>query len=90
MKKFGVESIVGIFIIAGLLCLAYISIYLGKINLFGTGNNTYQVKAVFSSVTGLKEHTHIKIAGLRVRTATNSHLTINRPESTLQVRMTLN
>ncbi len=71
MKKPGVEIAVGIFIIAGLLCLAYISIYLGKINLLGTGNDTYKVKAVFSSVTGLKKDTDVKIAGVNVGKVTN-------------------
>ena len=86
MKKFGVESIVGIFIIAGLLCLAYISIYLGKINLFGTGNNTYQVKAVFSSVTGLKEDTDIKIAGVSVGKVTNIILNNYEAVVTMKIR----
>ncbi len=35
MRRVGVEIAVGIFIIAGLLCLAYVSINLGKVNLLG-------------------------------------------------------
>ena len=53
MKKFDVEIIVGIFVFCGLLCLAYMSVRLGKINLLG--DPYYPVNAVFSSVKGLKK-----------------------------------
>lgn len=65
MKQFGVEVIVGIFIIIGLACLAFISLNLGKINMIGI-DNTYQVKAIFTTVTGLQEDTDVEIAGVRV------------------------
>jgi len=86
MKKPGVEITVGIFIIAGLLCLAYISIYLGKINLFGTGNDTYKVRAVFSSVTGLKEDTDVQIAGVNIGKVTNITLDNYQAVVTMKIR----
>ncbi|UCF31717.1 MAG: outer membrane lipid asymmetry maintenance protein MlaD [bacterium] len=64
MKKFNLEIAVGIFMVAGFLCFAYISIKLGDINLFG--KDTYTVKARFSSISGLKEGANIEIAGVRV------------------------
>lgn len=64
MKKVGVEIVVGIFIVIGLLCLAYISVKLGKVNLLG--GKYYSVKAVFSSVKGLKKYTAVEIAGVEV------------------------
>lgn len=64
MKKFDVEIAVGIFVFLGLLCLAYISVKLGKINLLG--NDYYSVKTVFSSVKGLKKDTVVEIAGVEV------------------------
>lgn len=85
MKKLGVEITVGIFIIAGLLCLAYISVYLGKINLLGTGNDTYEVKAVFSSATGLKKDTDIKIAGVSVGTVTS--ITLDNYEAVVAMKI---
>ena len=86
MKKFGVEITVGIFVIAGLLCLAYISIYLGKINLFSTGNDSYEVKGVFSSVTGLKENTDIAIAGVSVGKVTDITLDNYEAVVTMKIR----
>ena len=64
MKKFDVEIAVGIFVFFGLLCMAYISVKLGKINLIG--NDYYPVKAVFSTVKGLKKDTVVEIAGVEV------------------------
>ncbi len=64
MRKVGIEIVVGIFIVIGLLCLAYISIKLGKVNLLGS--KYYSVKAVFSSVKGLKKYTAVEIAGVEV------------------------
>lgn len=86
MKKSGVEISVGIFIIVGLLCLAYISIYLGKINFFGTGNDTYEVKAVFSSVTGLQKDTDIKIAGVNIGRVTDIVLDNYQAVVTMEIR----
>lgn len=64
MRRVGVEIAVGFFIIIGLLCLAYISIKLGKVNLLG--NNYYPVKAIFSTVKGLKIGTVVEISGVEI------------------------
>jgi len=64
MKKFNIETGVGIFIILGLLSLGYLSINLGDISLFGT--HQYLVKARFANVSGLKQGATIEIAGVNV------------------------
>jgi len=64
MKKFNVEMAVGVFMVAGFLCFAYISIKLGDIDLFGQG--TWSVTARFNSVSGLTEGAPIEIAGVQV------------------------
>lgn len=64
MKKINIETGVGIFLIAGLICLGYLSIKLGDLNLFGT--RQYTVKARFANVSGLKEGAVIEIAGVNV------------------------
>jgi len=64
MKKINVETGVGIFLIAGLLCLGYLSIKLGDLNLFGS--ERYAVKAKFANVSGLKEGAVVEIAGVTV------------------------
>jgi len=64
MNRISIETAVGIFIIVGLLCLAYISIKLGDVELFGT--KQYMVKARFTNIAGLREGSEIEIAGVPV------------------------
>lgn len=84
MKKFDTEIIVGIFIVCGLICLAYISINLGKINLLG--NDYYMVQAVFPTVSGLKKDTVVEIAGVEVGKVYNIELKDYEAVVTLQIR----
>lgn len=64
MKRLNIETAVGVFLVMGFLCFAYLSVKLGEVNLFG--NNTYLVKARFLSVSGLKEESVVEIAGVKV------------------------
>ena len=64
MKKATVETVVGVFVLIGILCLAYLSIKLGKMELIG--GNYYEVSALFSSVSGLKSGATVEIAGVEV------------------------
>jgi phospholipid/cholesterol/gamma-HCH transport system substrate-binding protein len=64
MNRITIETAVGIFIIAGLLCLAYLSVKLGDVELFGT--KQYAVKARFTNIAGLKEGSEVEIAGVTV------------------------
>jgi phospholipid/cholesterol/gamma-HCH transport system substrate-binding protein len=64
MKKFDLELAVGLLIIAGIICLGYLSIKLGKMEVWrGKG---YVVDAIFSDVGGLKIGASIEIAGVEV------------------------
>lgn len=84
VKKFDVEIAVGIFVFFGLLCMAYISIKLGKVNLLG--NDYYPVNAVFSSVKGLKKDTVVEIAGVEVGKVGNIKLNNYKAVVTLLIR----
>jgi phospholipid/cholesterol/gamma-HCH transport system substrate-binding protein len=64
MRKFDLELSVGIFVLAGIICLGYISVKLAKMELL-SGNN-YEVYAIFSDVGGLKTGSSVDIAGLEV------------------------
>ena len=64
MKRATLETIVGIFVLIGILCLAYLSIKLGKMELFG--GDFYQVQADFDTVSGLKSGASVEIAGVEV------------------------
>lgn len=58
------DVIVGIFVLAGIICLGYLAIRLGKLELFG--NSGYVVFADFASVAGLKTGDPVEIAGVKV------------------------
>jgi len=64
MRKFDLELAVGLFMIAGIICLAYLSIRLGKLEVLG--EKGYEVYAVFSNSGGLKPGSSITIAGVEV------------------------
>lgn len=64
MKNINIETGVGIFIIIGLLSLAYLSVNLGDVELFGS--EQYPVTARFANVSGLKPGATVEIAGVEI------------------------
>lgn len=71
MEKTKLEFIVGVFVLVGIVCLGYLSIKLGKLELIG--GNVYEVVAQFNTASGLKAGSSVEIAGVevgRVRTIT--------------------
>jgi phospholipid/cholesterol/gamma-HCH transport system substrate-binding protein len=64
MNRLNVEVAVGVFLVAGFLCFAWLSVKLGHVDLFG--GDEYPVKASFSSVSGLKEGAAVEIAGVKI------------------------
>ncbi len=64
MKKFDLELAVGLFIIAGIVCLGYLSIKLGKMEI--VGQKGYEIRGVFSNIGGLKVGSSVEIAGVNV------------------------
>ena len=66
MKKYSMETIVGIFVFIGLLCVGYMTVKLGKISIFG--EDTYVLYARFASVAGLKIGTPVEVFGIHVGT----------------------
>ena len=66
MNSAKLELVVGIFMLIGILCLGYLSIKLGKMELIG-GNN-YRISARFDSVSGLKPGARIELAGVEIGT----------------------
>ena len=64
MKRFDLELTVGLFIIAGILCLGYLSVKLGKMEVWG--GKGYELYALFSEVGGLKSGSSVEIAGVEI------------------------
>jgi phospholipid/cholesterol/gamma-HCH transport system substrate-binding protein len=64
MKKYSLETTVGIFVVIGLLCIGYMTIKLGKIRMFG--GDYYTLYAQFSSVSGIRVDSPVEINGIEV------------------------
>ena len=64
MKKYPMETVVGVFVLVGLICVGYMTVKLGKISLFG--GDTYPLKARFGSVSGLRVGSAVEIYGIEV------------------------
>jgi phospholipid/cholesterol/gamma-HCH transport system substrate-binding protein len=64
MERSKVNVAVGIFVVLGVLALAYLSIRLGKVSFLGGGG--YVITADFPSVGGLKAGSTVEIAGVEV------------------------
>ena len=59
MDKAKLELIVGTFVLVGIVCLGYLSIKLGKLELIG--GNLYELDAEFTSASGLKPGAAVEI-----------------------------
>jgi phospholipid/cholesterol/gamma-HCH transport system substrate-binding protein len=64
MKKYAMETTVGIFVVIGLLCVGYMTVKLGHVSLFG--DTSYQLLARFTSVAGLREGSSVTMYGLDI------------------------
>jgi phospholipid/cholesterol/gamma-HCH transport system substrate-binding protein len=64
MRKFDIELTVGLFLIAGIICLGYLSIKLGKMEILG--GEGYDIFGLFSDSGGLKKGSSVMIAGVEV------------------------
>ena len=64
MEKAKLELVVGVFVLIGIVCLGYLSIKLGKLELIG--GDVYEVVAQFNTASGLKAGSSIEIAGVEV------------------------
>ena len=64
MGRSSLEMAVGIFVLAGLICVGYLTVRLGKMELFG--DDYYSVNARFYSISGLKPDAAVEIAGVQV------------------------
>jgi len=64
MKKYSKETQVGVFVLVGFLAIAYMSIKLGNVHLFG--DDYYAISARFNDVTGLKPNAPVQMYGVEM------------------------
>ena len=58
------NTIIGVFVAIGLVCVGYLTIKLGRMEVFG--DSGYTVSARFTSVAGLRVGANVEIAGVAI------------------------
>ncbi len=64
MRKIPTETLVGIFVVLGLLSVGYMTLTFGKLDLMG--GKYYDLKARFSSISGLKPGAPVEMLGIQI------------------------
>jgi phospholipid/cholesterol/gamma-HCH transport system substrate-binding protein len=64
MKKYALETTVGIFVVLGLLGIAYMTVKLGHVSLLG--EDTYPLFAPFTTASGLRPGNPVDMLGIEV------------------------
>lgn len=85
MKRSTLEMSVGIFILIGIICVGYLTIKLGQMEILG--GNTYTVNAHFTSVTGLKPGASVEMAGVQVGQVESIILDFKSREAVVQLKI---
>ena len=85
MKNFGLDFVVGLFVIIGAAVLLYMSVSIDGASL--SGSNSYQIIAKFESTSGLKEGAFVELAGVRVGEASSITLDPEAYESVVVITL---
>jgi len=85
MKKTSVETAVGVFVMIGLISVAYMTIKLGKMEWFG--DDYYLLDARFDSVSGLKTGAQVDMAGVEIGQVADIHLDNERKVAVVQLKI---
>jgi phospholipid/cholesterol/gamma-HCH transport system substrate-binding protein len=86
MKKYSKETVVGIFVVAGLVCIGYMTIKLGNVGILD--DDTYALNARFNRVTGLREGNPVNMLGLEIGRVANFKMV--QDEQAVIVEMRIN
>ena len=83
MKRYAMETVVGIFVVIGIICVGYMTIKLGKVQIFS--DNYARLFARFTSVSGLRIGSPVEVFGIEVGNV--DHLSIDQEKEMAVVRI---
>lgn len=86
MKKYAMETTVGIFVAIGLLCVGYMTVKLGDVGLLGDAS--YPLYAKFTSVSGLRAGSAVDMYGIQIGRVEN--LTMDQENGMAVVALSIN
>ncbi|MDD6088829.1 MAG: outer membrane lipid asymmetry maintenance protein MlaD [Desulfovibrionaceae bacterium] len=84
-SSFSRQTAVGFFVAVGLVCVGYLTVKLGRMEL--SASNTYSVYAAFDSVTGLRTGAEVVISGVRVGRVAKISLDSNGPRAKVELQI---
>lgn len=85
IKRINIEVAVGLFVVVGFVCFAWMSVRLGDVSLFE--KPTYSVTARFGTVAGLKPDSKIEISGVNVGKVVSIRLDPESYEAIVEMRI---
>ncbi len=85
MKKYAIETTVGIFIVFGLLGISYMTITFGHVPFLG--DNSYPISARFTTVTGLRVGSLVYITGIEVGRVERLAIDQKKQKSVVEMRI---
>jgi phospholipid/cholesterol/gamma-HCH transport system substrate-binding protein len=86
MKKYSKETVVGLFVVAGLVCIGYMTIKLGNVGILE--DDAYTLNARFNRITGLREGNPVNMLGLEIGRVANFKM--DQDEQAVIVEMRIN
>jgi phospholipid/cholesterol/gamma-HCH transport system substrate-binding protein len=72
MKNYRHETVAGIFVLIGLVCVGYMTVKLGRVKLLS--HDSYPLYARFSSVSGLRAGNSVEMLGIEIGEVTGFRL----------------
>jgi phospholipid/cholesterol/gamma-HCH transport system substrate-binding protein len=86
MGKKGIETLVGLFVLLGILAVVFLALKAANLGSFSSGGDTYSLTARFDNIGGLKVRAPVRTAGVTVGRITG----ISLDGKTFQGVVTLN
>ena len=85
-KKYEAETIVGLFVLIGLVSIGYVSLNLGDLSFFGeSGTDSYRAR--FSSAQGIQEGSQVSISGVKIGEVSRIELDLETYEAMVTFRI---
>jgi len=84
-KRINIEVVVGLFVVIGFVCFAWLSMRLGDVGLFE--KPSYSVTARFGSISGLKRDSKVEISGVQVGKVIDIHLAPETYEAVVKMKI---
>lgn len=85
MKRSKVETATGIFVLIGILCVVYLAVRLGKMEL--VGGNYYTVYANFQSASGMTLGAKVEMAGVQIGSVDDISLDQKRTVAVVRMKI---